>query len=409
MAAVRSYQLQRMVRLLGRVLPGIAVLALFLYVPAVPVSAAPGTSESGWVGLAFATDRLGAVLESTGSSAGGSCVLSLYTTVDGGTHWSLPIVFDRHAGCLEANLTGHSMVVTSAGTWWVATTQGLYRGSFRSSNFELLSAAQLPASAGTTPACSVSVAGSSIWATFATNCGFDDAPATVLRSGNGGATWTRDASFPLRTLAGPALDYGEPLSLVATDTATAYALGWQRPREGDKWPPLVLARTEDAGRTWHTTTLPCLWGYRLAGFLTVSGREVSALCLSGPYTGYEPMEVVTSDDGGVTWSERCNNGPVGLITPVGSCPQGGYPTSLVSPTNRLLEMGIAYVGGVDVSTDVGHVWRQRAVIEESSFLLISGDGHEVWLLPSGPVGAGTKMAVSADGRTWRAVPLPAIS
>jgi len=234
MAAVRSYQLQRMVRLLGRVLPGIAVLALFLYVPAVPVSAAPGTSESGWVGLAFATDRLGAVLESTGSSAGGSCVLSLYTTVDGGTHWSLPIVFDRHAGCLEANLTGHSMVVTSAGTWWVATTQGLYRGSFRSSNFELLSAAQLPASAGTTPACSVSVAGSSIWATFATNCGFDDAPATVLRSGNGGATWTRDASFPLRTLAGPALDYGEPLSLVATDTATAYALGWQRPREGDK-------------------------------------------------------------------------------------------------------------------------------------------------------------------------------
>ena len=175
---------------------------------------------------------------------------------------------------------------------------------------------------------------------------------------------------------------------------------------GLRW--FSLAR-RTAGRTWHTTTLPCLWGYRLAGFLTVSGREVSALCLSGPYTGYEPMEVVTSDDGGVTWSERCNNGPVGLITPVGSCPQGGYPTSLVSPTNRLLEMGIAYVGGVDVSTDVGHVWRQRAVIEESSFLLISGDGHEVWLLPSGPVGAGTKMAVSADGRTWRAVPLPAIS
>jgi len=71
-------------------------------------------------------------------------VLSLYTTVDGGTHWSLPIVFDRHAGCLEANLTGHSMVVTSAGTWWVATTQGLLRGSFRSSNFELLSRRTAP-------------------------------------------------------------------------------------------------------------------------------------------------------------------------------------------------------------------------------------------------------------------------
>ena len=410
MAAARSCQFQRMVRLLGRVLPGGAVMALLLYVLAVPVGAAPGTSESGWVGLAFATDRLGAVLESTGSSAVGSCVLSLYTTVDGGTHWSLPIVFDRHAGCLEPNLTGHSMVVTSAATWWVATTQGLYRGSFRSSNFELLSTAQLPASAGTTPACSVSVAGSSIWATFATNCGFDDAPVTVLRSGNGGTTWTRDASFPLRALAGPALDYGEPLSLVATDTATAYALGWQRLREGDKWPPLVLARTEDAGRTWHTTTLPCLSEYRLAGFLTVSGREVSGLCLSGPVgVGYEPMEVVTSHDGGITWSERCNNGATGLVAQVGSCPRGGYPTSLVATTRSLMEMGLGYVGAVDVSTDVGRVWHQSGSMNQSSFVLVSGDGQETWLLPSGPVGAGTKMAVSADGRTWRAVPLPAIS
>ena len=408
MPTSRSRRVPRPAELLGRLLSGMAVLSVLLNVSASPVGAAPVSSESGWVGLSFATAKLGAVLESSGPDTGVSCVLSLYTTVDGGSHWSRPIMFDRHAGCLEPNLTGHSMVVTSAGAWWVATTQGLYRGSFRSSGFELLPTARLLASAGTTPACSMSVAGTSIWATFANNCGFDDAPVTVLRSGNGGATWTRDASFPLRALAGPALDYGEPLSLVVTGTATAYALGWQRLREGDKWPSLFVARTEDAGRTWRTTALPCLSEYRIAGFLAVSGREVSALCLSGPVgVGYEPMEVVTSHDRGVTWSERCNNGAAGLVVAqVGSCPEVGYPTSLVATTQGLVEMGLGYVGAVDVSTDVGRVWHQSGSMSQSSFVLVSGDGQETWILPNGPVGAGAKMAESVDGRSWRAVALP---
>jgi hypothetical protein len=35
---------------------------------------------------------------------------------------------------------------------------------------------RLVPSARTRPECTVAVAGASIWATFATNCGFDDAP-----------------------------------------------------------------------------------------------------------------------------------------------------------------------------------------------------------------------------------------
>lgn len=122
MPATRLCRVPRLARLLGRLLPAMAVLPVLFSVSTAPVGAAPASSEAGWVGLSFATAKLGAVLESSGSDTGVSCVLSLYGTVDGARHWSRPIVFDRHASCLEANLTGHSMVVTSAGAWWVATT-----------------------------------------------------------------------------------------------------------------------------------------------------------------------------------------------------------------------------------------------------------------------------------------------
>ena len=407
MPTSRSRRVPRPAEILGRLLSGIAVLPVLFSVSTAPAGAVPVRSESGWVGLTFAAGKFGAVLESSGPDTGVSCVLSLYTTVDGGSHWSRPIVFDRHAGCLEPNLTGHSMVVTSAGAWWVATTQGLYQGSIRNSRFELLPTSRLIPSAPRRPVCSVAVAGASIWATVASNCGADDAPVSVLRSVDGGATWSRDASFPLEALAGPALDYGEPLSLVTVNGTTAYALGWEQPVRDFKWPPLFVARTEDAGRTWRTAALPCLPEYRMAGFLAVSGREVSALCLSGPVgVGYEPMEVVTSYDGGIKWSERCNNGSTGLVTEVGSCPVGGYPTSLVATTRGLMEMGLGYVGAVDVSADVGRVWHQSGSMNQSSFVLVSGDGQETWTLPNGPVGAGAKMAESVDGRSWRAVALP---
>jgi hypothetical protein len=50
-----------------------------------------------------------------------------------------------------------------------------------------------------------------------------------------------------------------------------------------------------------------------------------------------------SHDGGITWSERCNNGATGLVAQVGSCPGGGYPTSLVATTQSQMEMGLGYV------------------------------------------------------------------
>ena len=49
------------------------------------------------------------------------------------------------------------------------------------------------------------------------------------------------------------------------------------------------------------------------------------MCLGGPTTGFEPMEVLTSSNAGLTWVERCANGPNDLVRIVGSCPGGGYP------------------------------------------------------------------------------------
>jgi hypothetical protein len=266
-------------------------------------------------------------------------------------------------------------------------------------------------SAPTRTVCSVAAAGASIRATIATSCFEDRAPVSVLRSVDGGATWTRNSSLPLEALAGPGLDSGSPLSLVATNAATAYALGWkQAAREADysRWPLLFVARTEDAGRTWRSTALPCSSWYRIAGFLAVSGRAVSALCLGGPGgAGYEPMEVVTSHDSGLTWSQRCNNAAPGVTTRVGSCPQLGYPTSLTS-TKGLMEMGLEDVGAVSVSTDGGRVWHRSGSVIQYPYVLVSGDGQENWEFANGPVGAGAKMAESLDGRHWRVVPLPAV-
>ncbi len=103
MPTSRSRRVPRPAEILGRLLSGIAVLPVLFSVSTAPAGAVPVRSESGWVGLTFAAGKFGAVLESSGPDTGVSCVLSLYTTVDGGSHWSRPIVFDRHAKCLGEN------------------------------------------------------------------------------------------------------------------------------------------------------------------------------------------------------------------------------------------------------------------------------------------------------------------
>jgi hypothetical protein len=192
-----------------------------------------------------------------------------------------------------------------------------------------------------------------------------------------------------------------PDSLVATGPESLWLLGSATARG-----PLVVATTNDAGRTWLKKTLPCKDVVSLSGFVTVARSMSAALCLGDPTTGYEPMEVVSSHDNGKTWSERCNNGPPGLLPIIGSCPVGGYPGAIAAMPDGVLVMSLGYpVGGVDVPVDGGRTWK-LALRTAGTFLDNSQGVGADWILAVGPTSPGVRLAESTNGRTWRQVALP---
>jgi len=78
--------------------------------------------------------------------------------------------------------------------------------------------------------------------------------------------------------------------------------------------------------------LPCKTD-RIGALLSAVGNDLAALCLGDPSAGYGPMEVVTSTNGGASWTERCNNGSLGSVRIVGDCPGFGYPGMIEAMPN----------------------------------------------------------------------------
>jgi len=157
--------------------------------------------------------------------------------------------------------------------------------------------------------------------------------------------------------------------------------------------------------TWHTSVLPCRSPETLSGLLTVSGNSLLALCQGEVYTGYGEMAVVASGNGGGTWTQRCNNGPSGILAEVGSCPDAGYPVKVVAMPNGVFLMALDYIGGVYVSA------RRRPRLEARDHLIIAEShivpGHgAVWMLGIETFLAGERPAVSTNGRTWRRAAFP---
>ena len=198
---------------------------------------------------------------------------------------------------------------------------------------------------------------------------------------------------------------GGPDSLAVASPSRAWLIGWRSapPSSAALAEPLAVARTTDAGHTWHVGTLPCQGIF--GGFLSAAGNDVAALCLGEASAGYEAMEVATSSDGGANWVERCDNGPPGLGRIVGACPGLGAGRHR-RHAGQVLLMAIGYpLGGVEVSLDGGRTWR-IGLRSAATFLALSYGTGTVWMLGLGPVNSGLMLAESSDGRKWHAVALP---
>jgi hypothetical protein len=359
-----------------------------------------GATESHWwVTFAFANRRLGVVAEGSGVEQAAHCDLSVYATSDGGASWAARVLLTRRASC-QAGGSTDQMAITTDGHWLLATPQGLFIGQVNHPGSELVQATHLDRSTPTKAICSVAASGSSVWLTLAETCGLRS-PSVLLYSGDDGATWTR-RTVPLGFFVDFASTFATPPdSLVATDPESLWLLGSATARS-----PLVVARTKDAGRTWVKITLPCKDDDLLSGFVTVSGKTVTALCLGDPTAGFEPMEVVSSGNAGVTWVEHCADGPADLVRIVGSCPGGGYPGAIAAMPDGVLVMSLGYpVGGVDVSVDGGRTWK-LGLRTAGTFLDNSQAGGADWILAVGPTSPGVRLAESTNGRTWRQVALP---
>jgi photosystem II stability/assembly factor-like uncharacterized protein len=392
-APVRVRALVALLAIVGAVISALA---------AEPVAA--GTASQWWATLAFANRDLGVVVEGSGvEQTVARCELSVYATSNGGVSWAPPVVLSHAASCNAGGPTDE-LAITAVGSWFLATPQGLFEGRVRHPGFDLVPASRLTPSEPADAVCSVAAAGRSVFVVLAESCGLRDAVVLVV-SGDGGSTWTRSTRMPLGSAVEADL-VAPPDSLVAARPASAWLIGWRTPPSSAKpvAGPLDVTRTADGGRTWHTSTLPCRGFFD--GLLTAAGNDLAALCLGEAMAGYQAMEVVTSTNNGVTWTQRCDNGPPGLRRIVGACPDAGYPSAIVAMSSGALVMALGYpIGGVAASLDGGRTWK-LVLRSAATFLTLSQGTGTVWMLGIGPVSSGLRLAESADGRRWHAVALP---
>lgn len=360
-------------------------------------------ASSWWVTLAFANSRVGAVAEEIGNaqSTGSNCDLLVIETFDGGQDWTPPKVLSQTAPCATGGENGgvtDEMTMTPDGTWFLATPQGLYRGT--TSGFRLLPAAYLVTTMPADSVCQLASSGKSVWVLLAWKCGQLASTTVLLHSDDDGANWVR-RSVPLGLVVEGGLVTSAPDSLAVEGDETAWLLGWSNSARTR----LAVARTTDGGRSWDATSLPCRGPERISGLLAASGNTLLALCLGEMYTGFGEMAVVTSDNGGQTWTQRCNNGPQGILPEVGACPEAGYPVKVAAMANGTLLVALDYIGEIDTSLDGGHVWKSGIRSYSSNVTLSQGTGA-VWMLGSGFQSAGEGLEESTNGRGWRVVALP---
>jgi len=219
-----------------------------------------------------------------------------------------------------------------------------------------------------------------------------DGTSTVVRTDDGGATWSDVATRPWLGA-----------MVTASDASTVWAAGGQQEAGGQFLQP-ILDVSRDGGRTWQDARLPGLagddeaqCGCYLAGpplFLDSGTGYVTVV--SGGASGNEVTRIDRTADGGRTWT-------VATDQPVAA--DGGV--AVLDPLHWLLLLD-GYPAAVIGTADGGASWQTVAVGGSPSdqFTWIAGvDTHHAAALQF--LGAGSYPPVSAlylsadGGSTWQ--------
>ena len=200
----------------------------------------PGTYVSGGLSISFVDERHGWILT-------GSTERRLLATADGGARWTLVHILDFHASDI-------SFVSSTKG--WAAGGFGLYTTDDGGHTWRQVWAA--PPYAGMSSSAFVRIDFVDERHGWATRYGAQTRKQELLRSGDGGATWTlaTDPCPPTGPVATDSMIGAHhakgigPFS--ATGPASAWLLCWGEPDPSAF--PKHLFRTRDGGRSWTLVT-----------------------------------------------------------------------------------------------------------------------------------------------------------
>lgn len=381
---------------LAAAVPGAAATTTVRTAPA-------GRAQPQYLTMASYGRRDAAILVSIGPANGRHCAFGVYSTVDGAAHWRGPAVFDHGPVC-QNDLAYEALSVADDGSWWAAVLGRLYTGSLTSGSVHRVTVPD--GGSSPVPVCSVAAAGRSAWVSVGANC---SRASQLMRSADGGRTWTAVRSIPLsRLVASPAAG-----PVVLESASTVFAIGLPQGAtltNGAYHGPLAVARSDDGGRTWLSSDLPCPGGVGgtrwFQGLAAASGRDLVAECLGGAADSSQTTDVVFSDNDGVTWAESCGNGFFGEANLLGRCPSYGQPMSLAALGDGELLAALGNLG-LEASSDHGRSWHQLGPTG-APFVALSGSGAAEWAFEFYPAGYASRgwLAVSTNGTTWHRVSPP---
>ncbi|MGO8686548.1 MAG: WD40/YVTN/BNR-like repeat-containing protein [Candidatus Dormibacteria bacterium] len=230
-----------------------------------------------------------------------------------------------------------------------------------------------------------------------------DATIRAWATGDGGATWSAEGSFPVvgfsPALVG-ALDFVDPLhgwySQLQDDPGVTGTELYRTADGGAHWSPIAFVGTAGPTGTGHTGPAPTGCVQLTAAFVSTTTGWLSGSCSTGP----PPLYV--SHDGGATWAAQ-------TLAPISGRLYGeqSSPPSFTSPRDGTLlteDIGAAPVSvGLYATVDGGKTWSLRYSGAGTLFTSDFVDAEHGWLALSSPDGdaAAPDLHSTRDGgSTW---------
>lgn len=300
--------------------------------------------------MAFVDARHGWTLGGAIPQPTGDCTRALWRTTDGGRSWQgLGLPFRANPCDLDTGAPPdrdvRGLLFASPQLGW-AYGPSLYRTNDGGMTWTELPQPQ--------PIVSLTLAGTRLLAVVG-HCQVEVGvcPWRFLTSADQGDSWQPAPSQPGL--------HGPQVTVIWIDGRQGWLLSWgdREPYRalpsGDRTPAdAQLLRTQDGGQTWAPLPTPCRDATTLPDGVLIDGashvrlavvdaRHLWLLCGSGRSAGQQPKWLVTSADGGQSWSAPR------------PAPWVGYVTVLSAPTDQLAFLGLTRAG-LARTRDGGQTW-----------------------------------------------------